>query len=190
MAADLATAVAHVAEASAEGRDAAYRAARRLVHHSNLKERTALGSLRRLAGHAQGAELVGELQQRLEGQEGTDLEALEWAYVAVAGKNPPNVEPSKSEREMMTQVFQPTSDFGTWTDSLKAVKMVPGLHPVMQFETMNFADGRRNAFEVYEAVAAEALSAGSWYYGEVTPEKVLEALTRAAQAGAFTLKPR
>jgi hypothetical protein len=189
IAADLATAVAHVVEASAEGRDAAYRAARSLIHESNLKERAALGALRRLAGRAQG-DLIGELQQRLERQEGADLEVLERAYVAVAGRNPPNVEPSKSEREMMARVFQPAADFGTWTDALKTTKAVPGLHPVMQFEALNFADGQRNAFEVYEAVAAEALSAGAWYYGEVTPEKVLEALEGAAKAGAFTLKAR
>ena len=41
---------------------------------------------------------------------------------------------------------------------------------MMRFEVLNFADGRRSAFEVYEAVAAEALSAGEWYYGRVTPE--------------------
>jgi hypothetical protein len=41
---------------------------------------------------------------------------------------------------------------------------------------------------VYEAVAAEALSAGAWYYGKVKPAAVLEALEQAARAGAFTVK--
>jgi hypothetical protein len=70
------------------------------------------------------------------------------------------------------------------------MKPVTGLHPVMQFEVFNFADGRRNAYEVYEAVAAEAMSAGGFYYGEVKPESVLEALERGVKAGAFTLKGR
>jgi len=190
LAADLGTAVAHVAETPADRREGAYRAARSLVHQSNLKERATLAAIRRLAGRGRGAELVGTLQRRIEDQEGADLQALELAYVALAGKNPPNVEPGKTEREMMDKVYVPTSDLGAWTDAMKAVKTVPGLHPVMQFEVMNFADGRRNAFEVYEAVAAEALSAGAWYYGQVTPEDVLEALQRAATAGAFALKPR
>ena len=51
-----------------------------------------------------------------------------------------------------------------------------------------FADGRRNAWEVYEAVAAEALSAGEWYYGTVKPADVLRALEKAAEAGAFTVR--
>jgi hypothetical protein len=41
---------------------------------------------------------------------------------------------------------------------------------------------------VYEAVAAEALAAGSWQYGRVSAADVLEALERGVKAGAFTLK--
>jgi hypothetical protein len=59
---------------------------------------------------------------------------------------------------------------------------------MMRFEVYNFADGRRNAFEIYEAVASEALSAGGWVYGSVGAADVLEALERAAKAGAYTLK--
>jgi hypothetical protein len=59
---------------------------------------------------------------------------------------------------------------------------------MMQFEVYNFADGRRTAWDVYEAVAAEALSAGEWYYGQVRPADVLDALEKAARAGAFTLR--
>ena len=71
---------------------------------------------------------------------------------------------------------------------MEKVKPVDGLHAMMQFEVYNFADGRRTALEVYEAVAAEALSAGPWYYGTVTPADVREALERAARAGAFTTR--
>ena len=61
---------------------------------------------------------------------------------------------------------------------------------MMRFEVLNFADGRRSAFEIYEAVAAEALSAGEWYYGRVTPADVLAVLERASTAGAFTVRKR
>jgi hypothetical protein len=191
IAADLATAVAHVVETPPADRDAAYRLARSLVHQSNIKERAAIASVRRLAGRGRGTELVAQLQNRIEDQEGADLEALERAYVAVAGRNPPNVEPTKAEREMMAKIYLPTADLGVWTDAMAGkIKPVAGLHPVLQFEVMNFADGRRNAYEVYEAVAAEALSAGRFYYGEVKPESVVEALERGVKAGAFSLKSR
>jgi hypothetical protein len=60
----------------------------------------------------------------------------------------------------------------------------------MQFEVFNFADGRRTAYDVYEAVAAEALAAGAWQYGSVTAADVLEALQRAAKAGAFSVQDK
>ena len=52
---------------------------------------------------------------------------------------------------------------------MENVKPVDGLHSMMQFEVYNFADGRRTALEVHEAVAAEALAAGRWYYGASGP---------------------
>ena len=45
------------------------------------------------------------------------------------------------------------------------------------------------ALEVQEAVAAEALAAGKWYYGAPTPADVKEALERARKAGAFSVRP-
>jgi hypothetical protein len=81
-------------------------------------------------------------------------------------------------------------EIGAQQQALDKVKPVEGLHAIMRFEVFNFADGRRSAWEVYEAVAAEALSAGEWYYGRVTPEDVREQLKRAEEAGAFTVKTR
>jgi hypothetical protein len=71
---------------------------------------------------------------------------------------------------------------------MEKVKAVDGLHSMMRFEVYNFADGKRTALEVYQSAAAEALSAGAWYYGEVKPADVREALERAVQAGAYTVR--
>jgi hypothetical protein len=188
VAADVATAVAHVASAAPAERDRAYRDARNLVHQSHLKEMGALASVRRLAPKGRAADIVSQGSSRLEGSEGDDLDLVEKAYMAIAGKNPPNLELGKDEKAMAAQVFTPIADLGALHDALGAVKRVDGLHPTMQFEAFNFADGKRNALEVYEAVAGEALSAGEWYYGTVAPADVLEALSRAVKAGAFTVK--
>jgi hypothetical protein len=115
-----------------------------------------------------------------------DLRALERAYAAIAGQGVPNVELTPDEQKMAEQVFVPVTDVAAWQDAMAKVRPVDGLHPMMRFEAYNFADGKRTAWEVYEAVSAEALSAGEWYYGVVRPADVLEALDRAAQAGAFT----
>jgi len=55
---------------------------------------------------------------------------------------------------------------------------------------LNFADGKRNAWEIYEAVAAEALSAGEWYYGRVRPAEVRAVLEAAAKARALSARDR
>jgi hypothetical protein len=185
---DVATAVAHVVGAAPADRDRAYRAARTLVHQSHLKELGALASIRRPPAKGRAAEVVAQASSRLEGSEGDDLNAVEKAYMGVTGKNPANVELTKDEKAMAAQVFAPAGEAQAAVDALDKVKRVDGLHATMQFEAFNFADGKRSAFEVYEAVAAEALSAGEWYYGRVTPADVLEALNRGTKAGAFTLK--
>lgn len=118
-----------------------------------------------------------------------DLTDLERAYTAIAGtKSLPNLELSKDEKAMAQKVYVPVADYGAWKDAMDKVQAVAGLHPLMRFEVYNFADGRRNAYDVYESVAAEALSAGSWYYGKVSAADVLEALERAVKAGAYAVR--
>ena len=57
------------------------------------------------------------------------------------------------------------------------------LTSLMQFAAMNWIDGKRNAAEIGRRVEAEALSAGTWYYGEVTPELVEKFFERQARDG-------
>lgn len=190
IAADVATAVAAIAQAPASEKDAAFRAGRGLVHQSYLKEAGALASIRRLAGKERVADYVAQALAKLEAAEGGDLQAVERAFGAIARRNPPNVDLTKAEREMAGKVYVPVADLASYDAALEKVKHVEGLHEVMQFEVFNFADGRRNVLEVYDAVAAEALSAGEWYYGRVSQADVSEALERAAKAGAFTLRSK
>ena len=187
-AADTATAVAYVMQAAPAERAAAYRAARNLIRHSYHKQMAALASVRRLGAKGRTADYIGEASQNLEDLLANDLRALEKAYPAITGQGVPNIEPSKEEQAMAARVYVPVADAAQFFEALGKAKAVEGLHAMMRFEVMNFADGRRNALEVYEAVAAEALSAGEWYYSQVTPADVRETLERAAKAGAFTVK--
>jgi hypothetical protein len=184
--ADMASAVAHLARS--EDRSSAYRAAHNLVQQSYRKQTAALGAVRRLGPKGKAADFVTFLSSRIEETMDRDLTALEETFVALTGGNPPGAEASKVDRELAGQVYVPVADVGKSMDALSRVEGVAGLHPLMQYEAVNFADGRRTGYEVYEAVAAEALSAGEWYYGRVQPADVLEVLKRAAKAGAFTVK--
>jgi hypothetical protein len=188
IAADVATAVAHVAQAPPAGRDAAYSAARNLVIQSYRKEAGALDSIRRLSGSGRGSTYLGELLTRLEADRPRDLESLAAGYRAITGRAAGEPSLSAEEQALAGKVYGPVADLGTWQDAMKKVKAVEALHPMMRFEAYNFADGKRTALEVYQSVAAEALSAGAWYYGEVKPADVREALERAVQAGAYTVR--
>ena len=191
LAADTATAVAHVVQAAPDARAAAWRAGWNMLRQSVAKEQAALASLRRLAGRGRAGELLQSAARRLEGELGSELDALERGYTALTGQNLPNVDLAKDEREMADKVFVPLAEAAAFEDALERMASAGSrLHPMMRFETLNFADGRRSAWEVYEAVAAEALSGGEWYFGAVTPADVLAVLEAGAKAGAFTVRKR
>jgi hypothetical protein len=191
LAADTATAVAHVLQAAPDARASAWRAGWNLLRQSVAKEQAALISLRRLAGRGRAGELLQSAARRLEGELGSELDALERGYTALTGQSLPNVDLAKDEREMADKVFVPLAEAAAFEDALERMASAGSrLHPMMRFETLNFADGRRSAWEVYEAVAAEALSGGEWYFGTVTPADVLAVLEAGAKAGAFTVRKR
>ncbi|MCM2254682.1 MAG: M28 family peptidase [Vicinamibacteria bacterium] len=187
---DLRTAQAHLAQAKPEERAAAFRAARNLVSQAYAKELKALGSVRRFAGKGRAAELVAAFSQRFEGARAADFEALERAFTAFTGQQPPNVALSAEERKMAEEVYAPLKDPVAWESAMDKAKLPSGLHPIVRFEILNLADGRRTTLEVHDVVAAQALSAGAWYYGTVTPAQVKAVLEAAATAGAYTRKGR
>jgi hypothetical protein len=57
------------------------------------------------------------------------------------------------------------------------------LSPLMGAAVYGFLDGHRNAAEIARRVCAEALSAGWWYYGETTPERVEKYLQAQVKSG-------
>jgi hypothetical protein len=188
VASDLATAVAHLASAAPADRDAAFREARNLVRQSPRREMAALASIRRLAPKGRATELIAQASERLEEGIERHLEAVERAYVGITGKNPPSLELTAEHRDRASKVFVPVTDLGPWRDALARTRRVDGLHRVMEFETLAFADGRRTAWDVFEAVSAGALSAGGGDYGRVAPAAGLEVLNRAAKEGAFSVR--
>ena len=57
------------------------------------------------------------------------------------------------------------------------------LTPLMQWEAMNWVDGKTDAATIARRVCAEALSAGSWYYGECSPALVEKFFETQAKDG-------
>jgi hypothetical protein len=185
-AADLATAIASIAESS--DRPAALKIARALVRESHRRERLALASVARLSPSA--SVLITDGTAAIDAGQNRALTALDRAYAAITGGPVPALTRTAEEDDLAGRVYTRTTDVAAYQDALEKVKPVEGLHGMMQFEIYNFSDGRRTAFDVYEAAAAEALAAGEWYYGKVAPADVKEALERATKAGSFTRSSR
>jgi hypothetical protein len=184
-AADTATALVHLAGAPADGRDAALREARGLVRQAHLREERLLSSLRRLDGSSETSGIAAAGARRLEASMKADLAVVDGAYARLAG-HPASAAPrDEAEAAMSRLVYAPASDVADRADLLHKVKRPSGLHPMMAFEAVNFADGTRSAWEIYEAVAAEALAAGGWYYSPVHPADVQAVLDSAVETGAL-----
>jgi hypothetical protein len=187
IAADTATAVAHLVRSKAEDRPAAWREAEGLVRHSHDKEDRTLASLAPLDRARQGREIVSAARRHLDGSRQRELRALTEAFAGLSSEEPPSPEPDEEARKMAQTVYSPVVDVAL-SRKLRKVATPSGLHPLMKFEVLNFADGDRTAWEIYEAVAAEALSAGEWYYGSVAPADVRAVLDSAVKEGVLKVR--
>ena len=61
---------------------------------------------------------------------------------------------------------------------------------IMGWECFNFADGKKSYLDIFNAVHAEAMSAGEFYYGKVTIEAVEKHLNNGVKNGFLRLKYR
>jgi hypothetical protein len=192
LSADSATAMALLARSAAAERTTAAHAAVNLVRQSAARERASLGALARLSGGARTAEVSQAAARQLDAALAGELAAIERAFTSLAGQPLPDRQLTPDERSLAAKVYVPVADAAAFEDALEKLprRGADALHPMMRFEALNFADGRRSALEVYDAVAAEALSAGDWYFGRVTPQDVGALLEAAAKAGAFTAASR
>ncbi|TKJ34169.1 hypothetical protein CEE39_02745 [bacterium (candidate division B38) B3_B38] len=117
---------------------------------------------------------------------------LDQYYCSVTGeKKPPTLTLSPKEKELSTKVPEPIPSVKDYLDKYIAIVMggvgVRGLHGLMSYEIVNFVDAKNSYLDIFNAVSAEALSAGEFYYGKVTLEMVEECLNKALEAGIITL---
>ena len=109
-------------------------------------------------------------------------------YCSVTGeKKPPKLTLSPNEKELSTKVPKPISSVEDYLARRRAAQGVPGLHNLMGYEILNFVDGKNSYLDIFNAVSAEAVSAGEFYYGKVALEMVEKYLDNALKAGLITL---
>ncbi len=184
---DMATAMRMLQQAAPAARSAAWARASVLVRESVRRELRAIDTAKRISGSVAGSALM----QASAGQPMSAEEAekrLSGYYAALTGASPAPMVRSKKETELAAKVparVDSVKDF--MAGRKKAVK--PGsLHSLMAYEVLNFADGQRSYLDIFEAVSAEADSAGEWYYGRVTLEDVASYLDSAEKAGMLKIR--
>ena len=174
---------------------AAWDRAARLVREAARRERRALESVRLFSKDGTGAEFLAVTLSQLP----TDQDALKrldtyvrgLAQAKAPGVIPPSLVAGSAEKGAKTtaaMVPVMTGSVKAFLDKRREIERPRTMHPLMQYEALNYADGKRTVREIYEAVAAEADAAGAWYYGTVRQEDVEKIFESAAKAGIATLK--
>ena len=190
MSRDATTAMSMVAAAGGlEARAASYSPAANLVREAARRERRALESVRVLAPReSAGQQVLSRMLEQLPTD--TMAEARMAAFFRAFTGQPevPTVAPSPERERLASRVPVLVDDVKGFVEKSSKIKRPAGLHALMQFEALNFVDGTRTYFQIYQAVRAEADAAGEWYYGTVTFEDVASVLDSAVEVGVLRVK--
>ncbi len=189
----LQTGIRLIAAASPDRRPTAYFDAQNLLTTSVWREALALDSLRAFTATASDpkvSSLITEFKRWVEARQSGLLADIAKFYKALAGVDPPAAPAALTakEQEMAKKIPELAATAADYIHKLDELKPVEGLHTLMRFEALNFVDGHRSYLDIYRAVRAEAQSVGAWYYGEVNPDKVAEALDQAVKVGMLKVR--
>ncbi len=165
----------------------AFDRARNQILQAGWRERTALQSILRPVPEVRA--LVERLLEMLAEKEAAALWDLERYYLTITGQaRVPSLALSPQYRELAQKVPILAAGPAEFLERRGRVQNVEGLHPLMAFEVLNFIDGSRSVWDIYNAVDAEARRAGAHYYGTVTPERVAQYVNNLIEAGLVRWK--
>ncbi|HWP82813.1 MAG TPA: M28 family peptidase [Bacteroidota bacterium] len=179
----------HIVMNKAKEPEAAYRAARNLVEQAFVREARALESTRTFAGKSGAANRsIDNAKRNLIAAQPGMLDALNDFYRTATGKSIPSLSMTAKERELSRKVPVNNPNLAEYFANRQNVGPVPGLHREMRYEVFNFVNGTNSYLDIFKAVQAEAMSAGSFLYGTVKLEDVETLLDKGVEAKVITLK--
>jgi hypothetical protein len=168
------------------GTDEGWKDANILIEQGVQRERRALESVRVFAGsNPQAKEWVGKLEVNLAAHEKELGASLSSFQRLISGSPARATKPSPEELAASKKVPALVAPLATYFQKRREVKFNGNLHGLMRDEVYNFVDGKRSYYDIYKAVRAEALAAGSWYYGEVSLAAVTGLLDAAIAGGVL-----
>jgi hypothetical protein len=182
---DLATGLSRMAQAPAAERRTAYDDALNLLAQAVTREVQGLESLRRFSDAA-SRKLLDSLLADLRLTEVNHRQRIEEWYTALGGKKSPATL-DEHEKALAAKVPRRVGALSEYFRNAQEIEGPKGLHGLMQWEALNYADGERSILDIYRAVRAESLSVGEWYYGTVKPEDVEAFFTTAEKKKAVEI---
>ena len=164
-----------------------YRNARNLIAQAVVREQTALRSVSVFApAGSEASRMIETMADSLRQRESEWIALLDGVYRATSGGgSPPSLELTPKEEELDQKIPRKIGTIGEYLKSSSQARPVPGLHPFMREEVLNFVDGKRSVIDIFRAVSAQTQSVGSFYYGEASLAMVEQYLTNAEEAGAI-----
>ncbi|MFQ5772300.1 MAG: hypothetical protein ACE5HX_17325, partial [bacterium] len=160
-----------------------------LVEQGIQREVRALNSVSVFAkGNRNNIQTIGKLIDRMKVRKGELLADLKTYYRQLYGSNPRSVKLTTKELTASKRTPMNTQSLKDYFTNRRNVKFDGKLHSLMRNEVYNFVDGQRSYYDIYKAVRAEAMTIGSWYYGTVTLDEVVDLLDAAVAANVLMLK--
>ncbi len=183
------TVATQILRMATNGVDEGWRDANLMIEQGVQREHRALQSVRVFAGaNAHSREWLEKLQVHMAEHEKEMRASLSAMQTLVNGSAVRGLKLSPEESSASKKVPSNADTLAVYFQKRRAVKFSGKLHGMMRDEVYNFVDGKRSYYEIFKAVRAEALAAGSWYYGEVSLADVSGLLDAAAAAGALLVK--
>ncbi|NUO83565.1 M28 family peptidase [candidate division KSB1 bacterium] len=188
LAKDLTVAMQLMKPATNGSTNEAWKDASLLIEQGILRERRAVQSARVFAKDNRNAQqwletFVAKLSDK-EKELRADLNAY---YALQYNSVPQTIKLSPEELAASKKVPMNAMPLETYFKQRGEVRFNSKLHGLMRDEVYYFVDGKRSYYDIYKAVRAEALAAGSWYYGEVRLEDVVGLLDAAVEKGALVV---
>jgi aminopeptidase YwaD len=167
---DLATGLSRLAEAPEPERRTAYDDAVNLLGQAVAREIAGIESLRRFADAA-GRKLLDSLIGDLRLTEVNHRQRIgEW-FVSLGGKKAPAAL-SDREKALTAKIPKVVATPGDYLRAKDRAEAPKTLHGLMAWEALNYVDGKRSILDIYRIVRAQSLSAGEWYYGQVSLDDI------------------
>jgi hypothetical protein len=169
--------------------DGGWKQALMMIEQGALRESRAIGSIRTFAGANAEAQRVVYESTPVSLRNGLMAELGNY-YRHLHREMPKPLALTPSELAASRKVPSNTGSIDSYfTNRDKVPSAAQGkLHGLMRDEVFNFVDGSRSYYDIYKAVYAESMAAGTWYYGTVTLADVVSLLDAGVDAKALQLK--